>query len=367
MSARTMTSQIVTSICVDEQPDDALSVYPMLGGAKDSNERRAIYWRLVTLFCCTSIRCNPEHQHLVYTNDKNDVFIGNVNIKKFLSDLGVDVVELSFKTFSPPNTLSKRFKNAFYKLEVIQALGMSGQPVDTSSILLDSDCIWANISPQLHSTIQEPKILLYDIYKKDDPFEKHPAHNLSMADIGKVFKSIDPACPEPYPIWYGGEIIGGRSSVMKVIANELENVFNQIIEQSKTHQYLFANGQNIFDGMEHFTSLVYNKKLTEIGDASKFIKRLYTGETLNNVEPEDINLPIWHLPAEKQRGMLLLFKEAVRLNSKFWSVEPKNFSHYLGEYVGIPTRKKDISNDLTSIISNNLDRVGRKLKKLGKF
>jgi hypothetical protein len=362
-----MTSQIATSICVDDQPQDALSEYPMLGGAKDSNERRAIYWRLVTLFCCTSVRCNPEHKHLVYTNDKNDVFIGKVNIKQFLSNLGVEIVELPFKTFSPPDTLSKKFKNAFYKLEVIQALCMLGQPNDTSSILLDSDCIWANSSSQLHSAIQKHKILLYDIYKKDDPFEKHPAHKLSMADIGKVFKSIDSTYPEPYPIWYGGEIMGGRSSVLRIIANELEKVFNQIIEQSKTHQYTFPNGQNIFDGMEHFTSLAYNKKLAEIDDASKFIKRLYTGETLNNVEPEDINLPIWHLPAEKQRGLLLLFKEAIRLNSKFWSVEPKNFSNYLGEYVGIPIRNKDTSNDLTSIISHNLNGVGRKLKKLTKF
>jgi hypothetical protein len=114
---------IVTSICVDTKPEDSTINYPMIG-IKSSEQKRKLYWKLATTFLCSSLRCNPQDEHVVYTNDPNPIIIiKGIDLKKRLQELGVKIEFLSFESFMPPASLSKAYKNAFYKLQVIKELG----------------------------------------------------------------------------------------------------------------------------------------------------------------------------------------------------------------------------------------------------
>jgi hypothetical protein len=211
--------------------------------------------------------------------------------------------------------------------------------------LLDSDCLWTKHSETLKHIIGSEKILLRDIYERSDPFKKSP-HNLSRADMGQLYSVIDPDYPEPYPIWYGGELIAGKNKNLRLIADELEKVFNISVNKNEKNKLIFANGASIFDGDEFISNFVYNKRLVDIFEAKGYLKRIWTLDSLNNVELDDLKIPIWHLPAEKRTGLELLFNEVVNNKSEFWSVPLCDFNRYLGQYVGIPKKKRFIWKNL---------------------
>lgn len=331
---------IVTSICVDTSLEESASKYPQLGNPS-AKERRKLYWKLATTFSFSSLRCNPQNRHIIFTNDEAPVKIGRIDLKEELQKRGIEIQILPFETFVPPSGSSKTFRNAFYKLDVIKALG---EIENSSSILLDSDCLWTQPNEELKSIISCGKILLYDPFNRIDPFQREPA-GLSRADIGKLYSSIDPDYPEPYPIWYGGELIAGRHNKLKKIAEELESFFHIVTKMAKENALLFSNGQSIFDGDEFISTYVYNKQSyneqgVEIVEAGAYLKRIWTAYHLNTIEAPDINIPIWHLPSEKTSGLQQVFNEAIRDSSEFWRVPLQDFNRYLGEYVGVPEKKR---------------------------
>lgn len=343
-------ARIATSICIDTDGNDANILYRGLSHKPVASDvRRAIYWRLVTTFCCSSIRCNPNEDHYVYTNDPDEVIIDRINIKKFLKKIGVKIIIVPFQKFVPPIELCESFKNAFYKLEVIAELGMDE---NAASLLVDSDCLWHKHNEKLLSTINSDNyILLRDTYEVSDYWVEQP-HHITRDDMGKVYSEIDPNYPTPYPIWYGGEFIGGKGRNLQAIAHELK-VFMDDLKDRNLNPPL-SNIRNLFDNEEYVSNFIYNKKIIDIYEAKDFVKRIYTTgrdepkmkgtamkENTYNVDQQDVNIPIWHLPGEKQNGLKFIFQEAINPRSKFWKVPLDEFTTYLGSYVGIPERRKE--------------------------
>ncbi|NJN92443.1 MAG: hypothetical protein HC878_20165, partial [Leptolyngbyaceae cyanobacterium SL_5_14] len=174
---------IVTSVCIDTEIEDESVDYPMLR-LKRTNSKRETYWKCATVLMSTVSRLCPNAKHFIFTNDPDSVNINGIDVNSFLSNIGTEVRYLSFNEFKTPSNLSKRFKNAFYKHEVAYDLGKSQAGY---SILLDSDCLWTKQENDVYPFLEKDKVLLYDVYERNNPFLKEP-HNLSMADMGKLFK-----------------------------------------------------------------------------------------------------------------------------------------------------------------------------------
>ena len=92
---------IVTSICVDTSPEKDTVKYPQVGNG-NAQARRSLYWKLVFTFCCSSLRCNPEDKHLIYTNDERPVIFKGINLQEKLHKKGVEIIVLPFESFLPP-------------------------------------------------------------------------------------------------------------------------------------------------------------------------------------------------------------------------------------------------------------------------
>ncbi|SCY32957.1 hypothetical protein SAMN05192588_2296 [Nonlabens sp. Hel1_33_55] len=327
---------IVTSICVDVATINQIttSKSPQIKNKKD---HRSIYWKCVTAFCLTSLRCNSNLSHLVFTNDAHEVIIDGINIKTLLESKGVNIISLPFLNYDPKEN-SNYFRNAFYKLEVIEALGKLENP----SLLLDSDCIWTRPASDVYKLItQDDKVVLMDIYQRSNtPFIKEP-HDLSMEDMKQIYDQIKVSnltCKRDFPIWYGGEIIGAQPYIFKEISEKIRLVFDFCLEQAQSgNPLVFANGRTVFDGDELITSHVFNcMDDHDIYDAfAKAIKRIWNGIGHNNVEDEDLNLPIWHLPAAKENGLKRIFEELVQPHSPFYELNTDP-ALFLGRFVGIP-------------------------------
>ncbi|HJZ11561.1 MAG TPA: hypothetical protein VJ521_05400, partial [Acidobacteriota bacterium] len=160
---------------------------------------------------------------------------------------------------------------------------------------------------------------------------------------GELYKRIDASYPTAFPIWYGGEIVASSKTGFHRMSEELLKLHRFLINAVESDQsYHFANGWSMFDGDELYCNFVYNKPLLPITEVGKYIKRIWSLPDLNNVEPQDLQRTIWHLPGEKNTGLMLLFDEALQPESRFWKLPLSEFTEYLGSYVGVPERKHTI-------------------------
>lgn len=359
------TLQIVASNCVDVDIDEDGKInYPQL---KDINakERRLIYWKCTYLFFASSIRFNPKAQHILYTNERNDAIDGKIDLKKKLIDLGVEIRYHDFSYFKPPNGYSNTFKNAFYKLDVIQKLG---EQSGVNCILLDTDCVWIKSAESINQVFeQNDSILLYDPYTSENPSVR-PTNltkdNMPKTEVCKVYQMIDENYPSIEPRVFGGELIGGSSENLRKVAEMLSVSFIHILQKFSAEKQLpkFPNGKNIFSGMEYWSSMVYNQLPMPWIDAKIYTRRIWTAFSLNEVRKEDLNLTIWHLPAEKDKGIPLLYRKALNPNSKFWTLSNQDFIKYTSQYLGITASKLNLKR-LPFVWDKMMSELKKKFKK----
>lgn len=285
----------------------------------------------MSVFFATSTRCNPDASHILYTNDDNPILVKGVDIRKFLAGLGVEVRFLPFTQFKPPLGYSEAFKNAFYKLDVIKALGMEE---NKATILLDSDCVWTKPGKALEKLIKPNTLLLYDVYKSYS--DKKDKHYRTRVGLGSLYKELNQEYPKKEPIQFGGELIAGNSKSFREISTRLEEAFDLVLSKAN-NSYLRVDDENtIFDGDEFLSSYVYNDMALEYINADLFLKRIWNSLKYSNASESDLQLTIWHIPSEKTQGIPLIFKKVMNKNSAFWQVPLNRFTFYLGGYLGVP-------------------------------
>ncbi|QHT70291.1 hypothetical protein GXP67_28385 [Rhodocytophaga rosea] len=349
---------IVTCICVDKDDKDE-SVYPRMN-YRTSQQRRLIYWKCAAVSFATSIRCNPGIRHILYTNDHTAVRYKGHDLRAFLTDLGVEIRYLPFEIFKPFPGVSKKFRNAFYKLDVISELG---KHENEYNVLLDSDCVWVKNSLSFFQAIDHEKLLVYDCYQRTDPYEKRSG--LNRMDLGEMFNRIDPAYPVAAPIHYGREIIGGNGRMFREISNQMHQFFRHVLQTYGNDPPRFPNGNSIFDYEEYVTSFVYNKMPDRLIEAGDLIHRVAAPYQKNSLAA--MNYTIWHLLAEKRLGFMFLFKKVFDLKSAFWKIPLDNLDEYISKHMGVSRRKSVIEKYLVRVYKAWYAAqfiVRRKLRKL---
>lgn len=325
---------IAVFVCVDEKEEDALVAYDQLGNAS-VEERRALYWKLAYTFCAVSMRVNPDKRHIVFTNDIDQIIIEKKDIGEKLKTLGVEIRYLPFVNFNP-QVYANRLKNAFYKFEVISALGKE----KSGSILLDTDCLWIQNNAEFDNLINGDELLLYDVYARSDTPDAKGSHGISMRDMGDLYKKIQPGYPCDTPVRYGGEVIAGSAKTLKFFSERTKEVLDYVIGRAKKGEYFDVSKRwNFLSGMELIASFVFNSGHFKIRHINEYIKRIWTYPDINNVSKHDMDFTIWHLIGEKQTGLNLLFYQALNQDSKFWKLNKEDLKYYIGQYCGIPKRK----------------------------
>jgi hypothetical protein len=331
--------KIVTYISVN--PGD-LALYPQLEGFNVEGQRLN-YWQCAAVFFASCRRCNPDARLVLYTNDEDQVTIRNRDVKKFLQEIDVEIIPLPFETFRPPIKYSTLFTNAFYKFDVMQVLG---REPDTPTILLDADSVWARPNDEIKAELADGTLLLYDVHEEINPDKR--VDGLSRRERGIIYKQIYPDYPTSKPVHIGGEVVAGSGRHFQILAEKLLISYQIIIKKFKDDPPQFADGRKIFDGNENLGSMVFNMVDLPWKNADSYIKRIWTGHSFKNIEGGEVELPIWHVPAEKRAGILQLYKQALDRTSQFWQTPIQMFNSYLGGYLGIPKRRITLGSLSTS-------------------
>jgi hypothetical protein len=125
----------------------------------------------------------------------------------------------------------------------------------------------------------------------------------------------------------GGELVGLSARVTDELSTIARQVWPRVVEY-------FEEGRIAGMDEAHLLSMVYSHLGVRTGDANAFIRRLWTQPfRTRNVAPEDVNLALWHVPAEKRYGLRRLFDRV-----SDWTPAQTQLvgPEVLGRYLGVP-------------------------------
>ena len=313
--------EVISTWIYLDSPEES-SEYPQVGKASHLPEFQKVYWRCVAVFFALSTQNNPTRKHILFTNvaKGNLPEIDGLDLDSFLTSHHVEVATLPL-TWQAPQGWHGRWRNQFYIFDILKFIENQFNTSNDrdSFVVLDSDCIINRSLDGLFEQIRDQGLLVLPMHYPED----FNINGISRRQMRQVYAELDATDPGLVPEYYGGEVFAATLSVIRRINELAPEVWQIMLER-------FKNGQAKFNEEAHFLSYCYHK-IGQFGLLDGFIKRIWTSSKYQNVELSDINLPIWHLPAEKTGGIALIYKE---LNRKAWTVAA------LSGYVGVPKRTK---------------------------
>ncbi|MBK8192764.1 MAG: hypothetical protein IPK76_06055 [Lewinellaceae bacterium] len=335
---------ICTWIYLDS-PEES-SEYPQVGKQSHLPAFQKVYWKCVAVFFACSTKFNPDRRHVLFTNKRADEIpeVDGLDLKRFLTDRNVDIVTIPL-TWQTPEGYFGKWRNQFYIFDILQFIENQRDAFPTvrrtsksvaaedstdlevrrtegsepGFVILDSDCIVNRPLDGLFAQIRQ-----YGLLALPMPYsETHNINGVTREEMRRIYAELDGADPGNDPVYYGGEIFAATLPVIRKVNRIAPVLWTKMLER-------FDKGRPKLNEEAHFLSYCYHK-IGGFGSLEGFIKRIWTSPKYSNVQPEDAQLPIWHLPSEKTGGIALLFKQ---LQGENWDWKS------LGGYVGVPKRKR---------------------------
>lgn len=339
---------IVTGMCCDEEGQE--SKYPQGSDAKSSSEKfQLVYWRCAVVYFASSVRNNPEAQHILFTNTDRIPNIESFNTVEFFNKIGVKVVQIPF-TYQPPIEYYPAFRSTFFKFDIIQYLKNHSELNDLC-IALDSDCVWVNSADRIIADIEKHGLTTYDLYEPDDK----KISGLTRQEMQKIYEELGYKVDEP-PKYFGAEFIVGNGKHIKILSDEVDSIWETCLQR-------FVAGETKFNTEEQMLSYIYNKLGYARSSGNAYFNRVWTSPIYYTANEADLKMDVWHLPAEKGYGIKRLFTQVANPNSDFWNVPVGElFLKYVAGYMGIP--KRNISKTVLDVFDNRISGIQRRLAKV---
>jgi hypothetical protein len=339
---------IVTGMCCDEEGQE--SKYPQGSDAKSSSEKfQLVYWRCAVVYFASSVRNNPEAQHILFTNADRIPNIESFNTVDFLEQIGVKVVQIPF-TYQPPLEYFHAFRSTFFKFDIIQYL-KNLSDLNDRCIALDSDCVWVNSADRIIADIEKQGLVTYDLYEPDDKI----ISGLTRREMQKIYEELGYKVDEP-PKYFGAEFIVGSGKHIKILSDEVDSIWETCLQR-------FAAGKTKLNTEEQMLTYIYNKLGYARSSGNAYFNRVWTSPILCTATEADLKMDVWHLPAEKGYGIKRLFAQVANPNSDFWSRPVgEEFIKYVAGYMGIP--KRNVSKTVLDMFDNRISGINRRLAKV---
>lgn len=307
-----------------DSPEES-SEYPQVGKGSHLPEFQQVYWRCVAVFFDISTQTNPERRHILFSNVEADQLpvVDGLDLKSFLKARNVEVVTLPL-TWQTPEGYFGKWRNQFYIFDILTYMDRATQShsnhTNPAIVVLDSDCIINRPLDGLFTAIREHGLMALPMHFAED----YNINGVTRVDMRRIFAELDGGKdPGQNPEYCGGEIFAATLENIQAINRIAPGIWQNMLER---HQA----GQQKLNEEAHFLSYCYYR-IGGWASLEKFIKRIWTSPKFSNVQKEDFELPIWHLPAEKTGGIALLFKY---LDKKRWTLNE------LSGILGVPKRTR---------------------------
>ncbi len=284
-------------------------IYPQVPGRSSTSNFHDTYKRcLVTFF--TSARATNEHAELLLFSNI-DLHLSQRDFDKkiliLLEKLSVSIIILPY-TFSPPPE-QKIWRNQFFVIDVLKYFSTNLKEHDLC-LILDSDIIWSGSTKTEELWKDLTHFGSLNMLPISDQNELINGSTMSdLEEASKLFGILH--SPQQYA---GGEFIALRGDKLKLVYKSSETLWEKYISYASTGKVKFMEEA-------HFLSIIYASLKFPFGNGDKYVKRIWTQVFhYSNRNDSDLNLTLWHLPAEKRFGIRRIADEYISGKSKDWPV-----------------------------------------------
>lgn len=286
------------------------SLYPNLGGGISPTAAGRVYWQnMVVMFGSAKKLSKVPIAFRLYTNVAPTGEEGEL-----LRGLGVQVVDIPF-SFLPPDGYHPAFGGSFYLFDVLKSFVQTGSETD-QLIVLDPDCVWVDDPARCFSLLETHPLIAYDTkFPEEWPSNGQSRESLRTLahEEGKALTNV---------IYVGGELIGLTHSMAVRLLPYIESAWELSLRR-------WSAGKSKFNTEEHLLSYVCALYGIIPFDVEPHMRRLWTTHSYRNTKPSDIDLALWHVPAEKRRGILKAFKEIKDENSLFYNLKDEAYRSHM--------------------------------------
>lgn len=313
-----MSNYIATWFYAEQKGDE--SFYPQVSQYKSFSPKfHLVYLKCVITFFYSFYKFRERgDKYLFFTNleslpDK----IGKIDVKKFFEERNIEVVrlDLSFKT---PADWYNSWRNQFYLFDILNYVGKNFTPAD-NFLILDSDCIATKSPKSLFDDVAKHGLLNYDMRYPED----YNINGVTKADLKDLFEHFYGSRDDG--LYYsGGEFFAATYNTIKALNSELPGLLEK-------NYGLYKAGKKKLNEEAHVLTTLYSRLKLNNGLGNKYIKRLWTFNCVS-VEKGDENLPIWHLPVEKNYGLNDLL-DAIEKDD---GMSDSKFLKLASLYLGVP-------------------------------
>jgi len=337
-------------MCCDREGEE--SIYPQAQGLNvksSSADFQSIYWQCAVVFFASSVRNNPSANHILCTNAEKLPNLGNFNMEDFFAQIGVKVAQLPF-SYKHPLEYFPAFRSTYFKFDIVKYLKNNSESNDIC-LSLDSDCVWVNSVDRMIEAIEKNGIATYERYYQED----EAINGLNRLEMQKIYHELGYKIEQP-PRYFGAEFIGSTGANVKKLSEEIDEIWNISLER-------FAQGKSKFNTEEQMLSYIYNKQGYAPGTANPYLERIWTAAQFYTASKSNFKLDVWHLPAEKAKGITRLFLEVSNSKSLFWTLPVgEEFMKYAAGYLGIP--KPNISKIILDTLQNRKAGIKKRLSQV---
>jgi hypothetical protein len=268
------------------------------------------YFRAMVVAFASARRFHPELKLQLISNAQPPAPFADE-----LCVLGVEVVELPF-AHRPPEGYTVRFEASLYLLDALEN-------VTGKTIFVDPDVLFVDRMDGLLNWVGDSVGVMEMGYPID-----YDVNGLTRRQAGQLHTLLGE--PHQAPTHFGGEVYVLPSQHLASLKERSAKAWELALSRH-------ADGLPKFVTEEHILS--YALRGVPLKDVGNHARRIWTARTYRNVNGNEFELTIWHLPAEKDRGFAALYPAATDRASWFWSSTRAEYVSAAAREVGIANRK----------------------------
>lgn len=279
-------------------------------------QSEAAFHRLIAT-CFSSVRRWNTGVRLVLVTTQQP----NHHFQERLRDLDADILLAEFN-HRPPAGFYPAFNTSLFSIDAMETLARTHER--DRILLLDPDVLCADSLLRVFEAIDDDTVLAYNT--GIPPTEK--SQGLSALEAAQLHRELSPDLTGT-PAHYGGELYGFTSRTWSTISQEIEEAWQFSLRQWRTKAPRFVTEEHLMN---------YALRHVEVCSAESFIRRIWTAPTYRTARIQDVDLPLWHLPSEKQRGLSRIYQDSLVKDSWMWSAENQAWRTTAARICGIGQR-----------------------------
>lgn len=303
--------------------------YAQNRGDSSTEAFRDVYRRCLGVFFASARRANPEANLVLYLNHPWQDASPTARAVRRLLD-GINVVRRIIPyRYAPPATWHQTWRNQFFLFDVLEDLAGS-LPSRSLVTVLDSDIVWTGPEQAFTfwTALDAAGAMAYPLpYAHDESINGLTRNELTALTDRLLGGSRSRQQVIDY---YGGEFVAFRHDMLLRIVDEVAGAWAQTMVDH-------ANGQPTFGEEAHMLSSLYEVAGVKPVDATSQVRRLWTQVGhYRNTRPSDVQLTLWHVPAEKRYGLRRMWRDVSSVGFEAWSTR-SDWQRYAARRLGIPS------------------------------